>query len=275
MENGPLRRSSESPTVHSPSSRHKSERHARPERAPGPFARPAERQPRQDRDCPDDAAFGSDRLGHHARARGRRPAAAPGAAARQGRPAVHPDGAQSRRRLFHRPQDRPPQRRTGSDRFSRQCPRHAAEFVPLSGAARDPRFRRLRHQAPARRPHCRTGQADRRAGDRHAVRTVELGRHGGRPARDHGPVAAPRHPRRHPGVVRLPRLSPERCHRRLRRGTGLRPDGQFARFHLFLHRRLRRRRHRAQRQAVQRTDRQRRARSVRCRFPAPTVAPPS
>ena len=40
------------------------------------------------------------------------------------------------------------------------------------------------------------GQAHRRAWHRHAVRTVELGGHGRRAARHHGPMAAPGHPRR-------------------------------------------------------------------------------
>ena len=45
-----------------------------------------------------------------------------------------------------------------------------------------------------------TGQADRRARHRDALRALELGRHRGRAARDHGPMAAPRHQGRHSGA---------------------------------------------------------------------------
>ncbi len=48
-------------------------------------------------------------------------------------------------------------------------------------------------------------------------------------------------------LSQLPGLSAERCVLGLRRRAGVRPDRRAARFHLFLHRRLCRRRHRAQR----------------------------
>ncbi len=78
----------------------------------------------------------------------------------------------------------------------------------------------------------------------------------GAPQRYHGPMAQPRHPRRHPGAVQISGLSAERCDSRLRRRTGFRPDRQAARLHLFLYRRLCRRRRRAQRRPLRRPNRQ-------------------
>ena len=129
------------------------------------------------------------------------------------------------------------------------APRETVEFVS-QGIKRDPR-----------RADARAGRAHRRPRHRHAVRAVELGRRGRRAARGDGPLAQPRHPRRHPGAVQFSGLPAERRDLGLRRRTGVRPGRHAARLHLFLHRRLRRRRHRSQRRPLWRPDRQcRRAR---------------
>ncbi len=96
--------------------------------------------------------FGADRLGDHARAGEGRPVHPPGAGARQDRPAVDPDGAQSRRRLFPGPEDRPPQRRAGPHRFPRQGSGIQADVLQVSGAARDRRIRHRRACRSSRRP---------------------------------------------------------------------------------------------------------------------------
>ena len=137
------------------SPRHQPERHARLQRAPDAVACAPARQPLQDRDRTAHQAVGADRLGHHARAGGGRPAAAQRAGARQDRPAVDPDVAQSGRRVLPRPEDRPAQRRAGADRFPRQRSRHAAAFLPLPCPARDGRVRQPGHQADPRRADAR------------------------------------------------------------------------------------------------------------------------
>ena len=141
-------------------------------------------------------------------------------------------------------------------------PRETVEFVSR------------RHQAHPRRADAGAGRAHRRARHRHAVRAVELGR------RRRG---APREVMEHwrnrdiradiQAQVTFPGLSAERRDIGLRRRTGVRQRRHAARLHLFLYRRLRRRRHRARMAGSMAARPAMPARSARCRFPAPDGAP--
>ena len=100
------------------------------------------------------------------------------------------------------------------------------------------------------------GPAHRRARHRHAVRTVELGRHRRRAARGDGQWRNRDIRADIQAEVQFSGLSAERRNLGLRGRTGIRQRRHAARLHLFLHRRLRRRRHRAQWRALWRPDRQ-------------------
>ena len=124
-----------------------------------------------------DQAVGADRLGHHARARGRRPAAAQ-ASRCAARSASHRSRCRStpKARIFlglkigRRSAELVLIDFLGNVRAMLQhsyrypAPRETVEFVTR------------RHQAHARRADAGAGQAHRRARHRHAVRAVELGR---------------------------------------------------------------------------------------------------
>ena len=238
------------------------------QRAPGAVAGAPARQPRQDRDRADDRALGADGVGDHARARRGRAAAAPGAAARRvGQPSIpmslNPEGA-----FF----------------LGLKIGRRSAELVLIDflgavrgAAARPPTAiqRRARPSAlrcAAASPRCAPSSAPSRTSaspgsaspcrsscgtgpTRRARRASVMDRWRDRDIRaEHRRRSAPSR-----SICRT--TPPPACGAELVFGK----TGTPARLHLFLHRRLCRRRHRAQRQPLQRRRPAMPARSARCR----------
>ena len=129
-----------------------------------------------------------------------------GAGARQGRPAVDPDGAQPGRRLFPRPEDRPPQRRTGADRFLGSVRAMLQMLLSLPGAART-RSTSCATASQRCAPACRQSRTSGSPGSASPCRS-SCGTGPTRSAR-RATVMEPwrslRHPRRDPGRVQLSR----------------------------------------------------------------------
>ena len=250
--------------------RHQPERRAPLQRAAGAVAHPPPRQPRQGRDRAPDRPVGADHHRHHAPARSRRPGGQAGTAARQDRPALGALRAQSGRRLFARPQDRPPQQPTSCSSTSSAAVRQIAAR-DLSPTRRRPAFSPSSQRGiaqPDRRPRARS----RRAGSPGLgiAAPFELWNW-------EEEIGAPRAVldqwRSFDVRAEIARALPlaglllQRRDRRLRRRAGARQPRPLSRFPLFLHRLVHRRRRRPQRQPLSRAAPAMPAPSARCRSP--------
>ncbi len=174
---------------------------------------------------PDDRTFGADASRSSCASLKRRAAVARGAAARQDRPAIDPDVAQSGRRIF----------------LGLKIGRRSAELVLIDFLGRIRAMLQMPYRYPAPEPICQlrchghdaddaqalTPKQDERIAGLGIAMPFELWNWAdtvGAPQRSHGRMARPRHPRRIAAQCSLPGLSAERRDFGLRRRTGVRPD---------------------------------------------------